>query len=249
MFNKKSLFLSAALCTLLSSAYAGKPGEVEGTYTRPGTNLVIKAEKEGDQPSAAVQQLLKEKEDLLAPTTDLKTLNDFFKSTCDVSGPVNDIFDLYDSSKADLTVAQQALALLPQDHVLSVHTFQPTTTQEGKPAILSQCSESSNGVPTNFTGAVKYQTRDGNELLDVKVLFDLTGSKKPTLSVVRHILADAETGTEFPEKQAFEKEIEALGAGVKHVAVYAAGDKVIPITQNDKSTTAKAVSRTINLED
>lgn len=245
MFNKHALLLGAALCTAFTSAHAGKgkPGE-EGTYTRPGTNLVVKAT--GDESSKQVQKILEEKKELIAPTATLKTIDSHFRGSHErTEGPVGEILDLYDTDKADLAIAQQALDILPEGHVLAVHTFQPVTTAEGEPAIAVQNSQSQNGAPTQFTSVLKLQTRDGKSLVDINVVLDITGGKTPQVSAV-------ETTTDTPEgikaAKHFAAEVKALGSGVKSVSVFAPEENPIPVIKNGKPTTTTGVHRKITLK-
>ena len=248
MFNKHALLLGAALCAVFTSAQAVKdnPGEEgeEGTYTRPGTNLVVKAT--GNESSKQVRKILEENREVIAPTATLERIDRHFPGSHEITeGPVGQILDLYGTDRADLTIAQQALDLLPKGLVLAVHTFQSVTTTEGKPAISVINTQSQNGAPTQFTSLLKLQTRDGKSLLDINVVLDITGGNTPQVNVV-------ETPTDTPEgieaAKKFTAEVKALGSGVKNVSVFAPEDNPIPVIKNGERTTVTGVRRKIALK-
>ncbi|MBS0272267.1 MAG: hypothetical protein JSR85_06435 [Proteobacteria bacterium] len=247
---KKYSMLMIMLCSCFTSAHAmsgGKAGdEDEGGYRRPGTIYVVKARPGSASPR--VQQLLEDRKDVLAPTASLATLDGYFSGEpCSVEGPIQEIFNLFNSPRADLTVTQRALALLPEDHVLSVHVYEPVVTEESEPAITVQHANSRDGTPTEFTGVLKYQTEEEDFRVDINVVFDLTGAKKPKLSVVKktRILA-AQEGSPSAMGDDFTRERATLAAGVKHVAIYAPG-ALIPITRGGQATKTRSIRQKFSL--
>lgn len=226
-----------ALCSCVTSAYGMQDETREEGYTRPGTNFVVKAPQEN--PSSRVETLLEERKEQLAPTATLETLDSFFcGKPCQVEGPVKEIFALYNSSLGDLTVTQKALTLLPPEHVLSVHVYQPVLTKEQEPAISVQHANLKEGTPIDYTGVLKYQTEESGFMFNV--MFDLTGQKKPVLSVEKKTLV-ATPKDESVVKESFVKEVEALGEGIKHVAIFAPKDTSIPILQEGEKKTVQAI--------
>lgn len=129
-----------------------------------------------------------------------------------------------------------------------MHVYQPVETREQEPAISVQHANSRDGTPIDFTGVLKYQTEQGDCLVDIHVEFDLTGAKKPLLSVARRTLIESATGEAPAAKGDFMRERESLGSGVKHVAVYAPEGDNIKIVRNGKKAQTTAVRQKFTLQ-
>jgi hypothetical protein len=231
-------------CTI-ASATAIKEQEKQQTYTRPGTGYVVHAKTDG--PSPHVDKILEERKKELAPTASLTTLDDYFcGKPVSTSGYAEEIFDLYKNNKGDMTVTEKALALLPTDHVLSVHTFQPSKTEQGEPTITVQNAKSANGSPVQYTGVVKYQTQERDFRVDMNVMFDLTGKTKPIVSVVKQTpcINAGEKDAATPQKDEFAQELEKLSAGVMNVAIYAPEGSKVPTSAGG----SQALRQKINLQ-
>lgn len=242
---KYTISLMVSSCIALSVVHAADDNKPQ-SYTRPGTGFVVLAKEESD----LTKKIREERKDVLAPTASIQQLDSVFNGKpCTAHGYAKEIFDLYSSKKGDMTVTEQAFKLLPENHILSVHTYQPTTTEEGKPAIVVQNAQSANGTPTNYTGVLKYQDKDeeSHTQFDIHVLFDLTGNTKPKLSVVKQTMlasSEEEKSEENPKKDDFAEELSKLQNGLMHVALYAPDGSKIP----DSTGGSKALRRKIQFE-
>lgn len=225
-----------ALGLMISTAQASVKVDEPG-YLRPGTGYRVLA-KPGAEPSP-VEAVLKKNEDLIKPTASLTALEAHFSQPCRAEGFAREVFDIFSANPADVTASSRAVKLLPDNHVLAVHKFEQALTQQGEKAVVVQNATAVNDSPAQYEGVLKYQTEDKGLRLDVSVLLDLTGGKKPVLSIEKSVPAELPA-----EKDDFRKELEALSeTGKLHVAIYAPKGHKIP----DSTGGSKAINQKFSL--